>query len=160
MAGYKRVKYLIIMEHLDKKILNMIQHEFPLDPRPFEILGAKAGIDEDQILERIRNLKENGIVRRIGAVFDTGTLGFTSTLCAAKVPVYMLEKFASIVNSCEGVTHNYLRDHEYNVWFTLIAPTGEGIEKLLSGISKETDITDIITMSVRRRFKVDARFKL
>ncbi len=148
------------MEHLDKKILNMIQHEFPLDPKPFEILGTKAGIDEDHILERIRNLKESGIVRRIGAVLDTGVLGFASTLCAAKVPVDMLDKFVSIVNSYEGVTHNYLRDNEYNVWFTLIAPTGEGIEKLLSDISKETDITDIITMSVKRRFKVDARFKL
>ena len=138
----------------------MIQSEFPLDPKPFEILGAKACIDEDNILGRIRNLKDSGIVRRIGAVFDTGALGFASTLCASKVPVDMLEKFVGIVNSYEGVTHNYLRDNEYNVWFTLIAPTGGGIEKLLSDISKETGITDIITMSVKRRFKVDARFKL
>lgn len=160
MAGYKRVEFKIIMDHLDRKILNIIQREFPLDARPFKVLGAQVGIDEDDVLERIRRLKNNGIVRRIGAVFDTGNLGFTSTLCAAKVPADRLGKFVGVVNSYRGVTHNYLRDHEYNVWFTFIAPTGGEIEKSLSAISRETGITGIISMPVKRKFKVDARFKL
>lgn len=150
----------IIMDHLDRKILNIIQREFPLDARPLKVLGEKLGIDEDDALERIRRLKKGGIVRRIGAVFDTGNTGFTSTLCAAKVPADKLEQFVDIVNSYRGVTHNYLRDHEYNVWFTFIAPTGGKIEKSLSDISRETGIPDIISMPVKRRFKVDARFKL
>ena len=160
MAGYERVELKIIMDHLDRKILNIIQHEFPLDAKPFKVLGAQVGIDENDVLERIRRLKNNGIVRRIGAVFDTGNLGFTSTLCAAKVPSDRLEKFVGVVNSYKGVTHNYLRDHEYNVWFTFIALTGGEIEKSLSDISRETGITGIIDMPVKRKFKVDARFKL
>ena len=160
MAGYERVELKIIMDHLDRKILNIIQRELPLDARPFKVLGAQVGIDEDDALERIRRLKNNGIVRRIGAVFDTGNIGFASTLCAAKVPADSLEKFVGVVNSYRGVTHNYLRDHEYNVWFTFIAPTGGEIEKSLSDISRETGITGIINMPVKRRFKVDARFKL
>jgi len=160
MAGYERVELKIIMDHLDRKILNIIQRELPLDARPFKVLGAQVGIDEDDALERIRRLKNTGIVRRIGAVFDTGNLGFTSTLCAAKVPADRLEKFVGVVNSYRGVTHNYLRDHEYNVWFTFIAPTGEKIQKSLSDISRETGVAGIINMPVKRRFKVDARFKL
>ncbi|MEA3487477.1 MAG: AsnC family transcriptional regulator, partial [Thermodesulfobacteriota bacterium] len=110
------MKFKIIMDRLDRKILNIIQREFPLDARPFKVLGVQVGIDEDDVLERIRRLKNNGIVRRIGAVFDTGNLGFTSTLCAAKVSADRLEQFVGVVNSYRGVTHNYLRDHEYNVW--------------------------------------------
>lgn len=160
MAGYKRVELKVIMDSLDRKILNIVQREFPLNARPFKVLGARVGMDEDDVLERIRRLKNNGIVRRIGAVFDTGNLGFTSTLCAAKVPAGRMEQFVGVVNSYRGVTHNYLREHEYNVWFTFIATTGGEIEKSLLDISRETGITGIINMPVKRRFKVDARFKL
>jgi len=160
MTGYERVRTRIIMDHVDRKILNIIQHEIPLDAEPFKLLSAQTGIGENDILERIKKFKNKGIVRRIGAVLDTGKLGFKSTLCAAKVPADILETFVGIVNSYDGVTHNYLRDHEYNVWFTFAAPTGEAIEKSLSDISRETGIDDIISMPVKRRFKIDARFKL
>ncbi|MBW2599075.1 MAG: AsnC family transcriptional regulator [Deltaproteobacteria bacterium] len=148
------------MDRLDREILNIIQDGFPLDARPFRTLGARVGIDEDDTLKRIGRLKNEGIIRRIGAVFDTGNLGFTSTLCAAKVPADRLEKFVDIVNSYRGVTHNYLRDYEYNVWFTFIAPTENEIEKSLSDISRETGISNIINMPVKRRLKIDARFRL
>ena len=148
------------MDEVDRKILNILQRDFPLDAEPFKVLGARVGVDEDDLLERVRKLKEAGIIRRIGAVFDTAGLGFASTLCAAKVPADRLEKFAEVVNSYQGVTHNYLRDHEYNVWFTFIGSTAEEIKESLSDISEETGITDIISMPVTRRFKVDARFGL
>jgi len=148
------------VDEVDRKILNILQRDFPLDAEPFKVLGARVGVDEDDLLERVRKLKEAGIIRRIGAVFDTAGLGFASTLCAAKVPADRLEKFAEVVNSYQGVTHNYLRDHEYNVWFTFIGSTAEEIKESLSDISEETGITDIISMPVTRRFKVDARFGL
>ncbi|MBW2632031.1 MAG: AsnC family transcriptional regulator [Deltaproteobacteria bacterium] len=148
------------MDRLDREILNIIQEGLPLDTRPFRTLGALVGIDEDDVLERVRRLKNEGIIRRIGAVFDTGNLGFTSTLCAAKVPADRLERFVDIVNSYRGVTHNYLRDYEYNVWFTFIAPTENEIEKALSDISRETGISNIISMPVKRKLKIDARFRL
>jgi DNA-binding Lrp family transcriptional regulator len=123
-------------------------------------LAERAGTDEEDFLERVRSLKKQGIIRRVGAVFDGAGAGFASTLCAAKVPVERLEQFTEVVNSYQGVTHNYLRDHEYNVWFTFIGPSREAIEESLSDISKQTGITDIASMPVKRRFKVDARFSL
>jgi len=160
VTGYEKAWFEIIMDRLDREILNIIQEGLPLDARPFRTLGALVGIDEDDALERVRRLKNAGIIRRIGAVFDTGNLGFTSTLCAAKVSPDRLERFVDIVNSYRGVTHNYLRDYEYNVWFTLIAPTENEIEKALADISRETGIINIISMPVKRRLKIDARFRL
>jgi len=160
VTGYEKAEFEIIMDRLDREILNIIQEGLPLDTRPFRTLGALVGIDEDDVLERVRRLKNEGIIRRIGAVFDTGNLGFTSTLCAAKVPADRLERFVDIVNSYRGVTHNYLRDYEYNVWFTFIAPTENEIEKALSDISRETGISNIISMPVKRKLKIDARFRL
>jgi len=160
VTGYEKAWFEIIMDRLDREILNIIQEGLPLDARPFRTLGALVGIDEDDALERVRRLKNAGIIRRIGAVFDTGNLGFTSTLCAAKVSPDRLERFVDIVNSYRGVTHNYLRDYEYNVWFTLIAPTENEIEKALADISRETGIINIISMPVKRRLKIDAKFRL
>ncbi|MBW2558811.1 MAG: AsnC family transcriptional regulator [Deltaproteobacteria bacterium] len=150
----------MIVDHIDREILNIVQEGLPLDARPFKTLGARVGIDEDDALERVRRLKNEGTIRRIGAVFDAGNLGYASTLCAARVPGDRLERFVDIVNSYRGVTHNYLRNYEYNVWFTFIAPTKNEIEKSLADISRETDISNIISMPVKRRFKIDARFRL
>ena len=160
MTGYEKTEFEIIMDRLDREILNIMQRGVPLDARPFRTLGALVGIDEDDALERVRRLKNEGIIRRIGAVFDTGNLGFTSTLCAAKVSPDRLERFVDVVNSYKSVTHNYLRDYEYNVWFTFIAPTEQEIEKSLTDISRETGISNIISMPVKRRLKIDARFRL
>jgi len=146
------------MDAIDRKILNLLQREFPLDPEPFRLLAGQAGIGEDDLLERIGRLKEAGVIRRIGAVFDTAGLGFASTLCAARVPAGRLKQFVKVVNSYKGITHNYLRDHAYNVWFTFIGSSGKDIQESLSDISEKTGITDIISMPVRRRFKIDARF--
>jgi len=146
------------MDAIDRKLLNLLQREFPLDPEPFRLLAGQAGIDEDDLLERIGRLKEAGVIRRIGAVFDTAGLGFASTLCAARVPVGRLKQFVKAVNSYKGITHNYLRDHAYNVWFTFIDSSEKDIQESLSDISEKTGITDIISMPVRRRFKIDARF--
>ncbi|TFG92515.1 MAG: Lrp/AsnC family transcriptional regulator [Syntrophobacterales bacterium] len=148
------------MDAVDRKILNILQRDFPLDAEPFKVVGARIGVGEDDLLERVKKLKKADIIRRIGAVFDTAGLGFASTLCAAKVPVDRLERFTEVVNSYRGVTHNYLRNHEYNVWFTFIGSAAKEIKESLSDISEETGIADIISMPVKRRFKVDARFGL
>lgn len=148
------------MDETDRKILNIIQKDFPLEEEPFKTVGERIGISEDEVLERVKRLKEEGIIRRIGAVFELGNLGYASTLCAARVPEKKLETFVEIVNSYPGVTHNYKRSHEYNVWFTFIAPTMEEIEQSLEAIKSETGITDILNMPAKRKFKVDASFEL
>jgi DNA-binding Lrp family transcriptional regulator len=112
------------------------------------------------VLERIHRLKSSGIIRRIGGNFVPGKVGFVSTLCAAKVPPDQVDRFAAVVNRYDGVTHNYLRDDEVNVWFTFIAPSHEMIRQHLAAISEETGITAILNLPATKVFKIRAQFDL
>ncbi len=148
------------MDSVDKKILNIIQKDFPVVEEPFKAVAAKAGVSEDDALLRIKKLKEEGIIRRIGAVFDSKKMGYASTLCAARVPKEKLKQFVAVVNSYPGVTHNYRRSHEYNLWFTFIAADEETLKKSLGEIRDKTGVTDIISMTAAQTFKIDATFEL
>jgi DNA-binding Lrp family transcriptional regulator len=148
------------MDEIDKKILNILQKEFPLEERPFLIVAEKCGISEEEALSRIQKMKDDGIIRRIGAVFDGAKLGRVSTLCAARVPKDKLENFVSVVNAGKGVTHNYLRDNEYSVWFTLNAATAHQMESFLADLKKKTGVIDILDMRAVRTFKIDATFEV
>ena len=103
-------------------------------------------------------LKEKGIIRRIGGNFRPEKVGFFSTLCAARVPEDKLDAFAECVNRFTGVTHNYVRDHRFNVWFTFIAPSVAAIEQALKDIEQATGVTDILNLPATRVFKISAQF--
>ncbi|PKN29361.1 MAG: Lrp/AsnC family transcriptional regulator [Deltaproteobacteria bacterium HGW-Deltaproteobacteria-21] len=148
------------MDRLDREIVNAIQSDFPITSRPFLDLANKLGSTEDIILSRIRILKERGIIRRIGGNFQSRKLNFTSTLCAAKVPEEKLNAFVETVNRYSGVTHNYLRDHEYNVWFTFIAPDMKSIDLALKEISEATGVADILNLPAARMFKIKVDFEV
>ena len=148
------------MDEVDKKILNILQARFPVVPEPFDAVGAELGISGDEVLERVKRLKDKGVIRRIGAVFDSRKLGYASTLCAARVPENQVRFFVEIVNGYPGVTHNYRRSHEYNIWFTFIAPNPDALEKALAEIRQRTGITDVISMPAVRTFKINATFEL
>jgi len=148
------------MDDTDKKLLNLIQEDFPITAAPFAEVADRLGIGEAEVRERVGRLKEEGIIRRIGAVFDLRKLGFTSTLCAARVPEEKVHAFAAVVNACPGVTHNYRREHDYNIWFTLIAPGEEELAATLAEIKKETGIDDILSLRATRTFKINARFNV
>lgn len=148
------------LNDIDRTILNRIQSDFPITPRPYHAIAESLGVSEKDILKRLTRLKQNGIIRRIGGNFVPEKLGFVSTLCAAKVPEDKIESFAKVVNRYPGVTHNYKRDNKYNVWFTFIAPSMEKIEKNLEKISQETGIKDIINLPSTKVFKIKAHFDL
>jgi DNA-binding Lrp family transcriptional regulator len=148
------------MDTVDKKILNILQTRFPVVPEPFDVVGAELGISGDEVLERVKRLKDSGVIRRIGAVFDARKLGYTSTLCAARVPEKQVRSFVEVVNGYPGVTHNYRRSHEYNVWFTFIASDPDALEKALFEIRHRTGITDVISMPAVRTYKINAAFEL
>lgn len=148
------------MDEDDKRILNIIQTDFPLSVRPFKEIGERLGLGEDEVLSRIRALKASGVIRRIGGSFDSRRLGFFSTLCAAKVPEERLERFNEVINSYPGVTHNYQRDHDYNVWFTFIGESPERVEEALSEISRRSQVIDIVSLPARRKFKIRVKFEL
>jgi siroheme decarboxylase len=144
----------------DKKIINAIQSDFPLDPRPYNVIAEQLGLSESDVMERVNRLKKEGIVRRIGGNFVPEKLGYVSTLCAASVPEETVERFARTVNEYPGVTHNYLRNNRYNVWFTFIAPSREEIAANLAAIAEKTGVTNIINLPATRVFKIKAAFTL
>ena len=150
----------IPLDETDQRIVNRIQSSFPAVPRPFAALGEELGLDEDTVLSRVKRLKESGIIRRIGGNFAPDRLGFVSTLCAARVPAEKVEEFTRVVNRFPGVTHNYLRENPYNVWFTFIAESRERIEKSLAEIRQATGVTDILDLPAIRVYKIRAEFKV
>ena len=148
------------MDEIDKKILDILQKEFPLEERPYLIVAQRLGIGEDDVLSRVQRLKDEGVIRRIGAVFDGAKLGRVSTLCAARVPEEKVGSFVEAVNAFRGVTHNYRRGHEYNVWFTASAENEEALSEFLQSVKDKTGLTDILDMRAARVFKINASFDL
>jgi len=148
------------MDDIDRKLLNEIQANFPVTQRPYKDLGVRLNCSEDIILTRIKRLKKEGIIRRIGGNFDSQRIGFTTTLCAAKVPDDTIEKFVRVVNKYPGVTHNYRRDHQYNIWFTFVAPNIKIIDKYIEEIMKHTGVREILNLPAVKRFKIVVNFNL
>lgn len=142
------------MDDVDRKLLNEIQSRFPISERPFRDLGVRLSCSEEEILSRIRTLKERGLIRRIGGSFDSKRLGFATTLCAAKVAESELNRFVTVVNGFPEVTHNYLRDHHYNVWFTLVARHPNLIEECIEEIKERTGVREILNLPAVRAFKI------
>ncbi len=148
------------LDHMDRAILNLIQSDFPITPRPYLAIAQRLGFSENDVINRLNRLKKKGIIRRIGGNFVPEKLGFVSTLCAARVPEDKIQGFAKTVNRYPGVTHNYQRDNKYNVWFTFIAPSMKEIEENLENISRQTGIKEIINLPATKVFKIRAHFNL
>jgi len=148
------------IDDVDKAILNQIQSDFPITSRPYRAIAEDLGLSESEVLKRVYRLKASGIIRRIGGNFKPEKLGFVSTLCAAKVPEDKISQFAEVVNRYPGVTHNYRRENEFNVWFTFIAPSMDEINANLEKIAAETGVTDILNLPATRVFKIRAEFKV
>lgn len=149
------------MNHLDineRAVVNRIQSDFPLTPRPFATIAEELGLSENQVIDILVHLKKEGIIRRIGGNFVPHKLDHVSTLCAAKVPEDRIDSFAAVVNRYPGVTHNYQRDNEYNIWFTFIAPSMAEIKSNLEKISRETGIAEILNLPATQVFKIKAEF--
>ncbi|MES0396802.1 MAG: AsnC family transcriptional regulator [Syntrophobacteria bacterium] len=149
-----------LMDEMDRMILNEIQSHFPIEARPYQVLGEKLGCSEEEVLQRVQDLKDREVIRRIGANCNSRKLGYTSTLCAAKVPSRLMARFVEVVNSYMGVTHNYRRDHDYNIWFTLIAPSEEKIERILREIIELTGVGEVNSLPAERLFKIQVDFEV
>lgn len=148
------------LDDIDRAILNRIQSDFPITSRPYLAVAEQLGVTEADVIQRVARLKASGIIRRIGGNFVPGKLGYVSTLCAARVPADQVVRFAEAVNRHPGVTHNYLRENSFNVWFTFIAPSMEEIEAKLREIRAETGITEILNLPATRVFKIRAQFEV
>lgn len=147
------------LDNRDKQLLDIIQTAFPISSHPYLEIGNQLNISEEEAFERVNKLKKEKLVRRLGANFQSAKLGFRSTLCAAKVPQEKQEEFIKIINDISGVTHNYLRKHDFNIWFTLIAPSWEDVLKTLADVTEKTGI-EIINLPAIKLYKIKVDFKL
>lgn len=148
------------MDAIDRKIINAIQSNFPISLQPYQELGKQLHLAPDEVLKRVKVLKAAGIIRRIGGNFHSHRLNYTSTLCAARVPEDKIEHFVEVVNNYPGVTHNYLRKHDYNIWFTFIAPSTSTIENALKEISEKTGVKEVYSLPAVRMFKIRVDFEV
>jgi siroheme decarboxylase len=147
-------------DDIDRAILNRIQSDFPVTPRPYFLIAQNLDLSEEKVISRIKQLKKKGIIRRIGGNFAPEKLGFVSTLCAAKVPKDKIDGFVKAVNQYPGVTHNYLRDNPYNIWFTFIAQSMSEIVDNLEKISRKTGVRNILNLPATKMYKIKAHFDL
>lgn len=148
-----------LMDAKDRKILSLIQSGFPIVSHPYAAMGEQVGLTDEETLQRVRTLRERGVIRRIGANFQSAKLGFRSTLCAAKVPAEKIEAFTKELNQHVEVTHNYLRNHDYNIWFTCIASSWDAVCALLDGVTQKTGIP-ILNLPATKLFKIKVDFKM
>ena len=142
----------------DRRLLDLLQTDFPLVEHPYAALGKKIGLDEDSCFRRVQALKAAGIVRRVGASFDPRKLGYVSTLVAAKVTEDRLDAVAETVNVVPGVTHNYARNGEFNLWFTVVAKDAEGIAAVVDEVAKMKGVARVVELPAMKTYKLRAVF--
>lgn len=137
------------LDRLDRQLLNLMQNDFPLTTQPYLDMARKLDISEEEVLNRIQVMKQNGIIRRTGAILDSRKMGFYSTLCACRVDEERIDEVAAIINRQKGVTHNYVRDHYYNIWFTLTAPSRNEAMEILKAIEQAAGIKILIMPAIK-----------
>ncbi len=142
----------------EKLLLTVLQDRFPLADRPFAAIGHELGCPEDAAIGRTRGLKEAGIVRQIGAIFDTRRLGYTSALIACEVDPERLVAVGQDVSRHAGVSHNYARDHRLNLWFTLAVPPGQDLAQEAARLTAQPGVHQMLLLPTVRAFKIDVRF--
>ena len=144
------------MDDVDRRLLNLMQGSFPIVPKPYAAVAGEAGIGEDEVLARVQRLLDERIIRQVTPIYDTRALGYGSMLVAAKVDPEHPWRAAKIINSHPGVSHNYLRNHEFNMWFTL-AVEGDsklGLQGTLDLMQELTGATSIRQLPTLKLFKI------
>lgn len=148
------------LDETDKKLLNDIQWVFPLVDRPFLEIACKHGISEEEVMRRIEAMKEMGLIRQINAIFDTRRLGYKSALVAFAVRPDRLDQVADEVNRHPGVSHNYERNHEYNMWFTLAVPPGSDMKDDLDRMAALEGVIKYRLLPTLKLYKIGVRLDM
>ncbi|MDI6781609.1 MAG: AsnC family transcriptional regulator [bacterium] len=148
------------MDTVDRTILNALQEDFPVDSRPFRVLSQRIQIGEEEIIQRVNLLVESKIIRRIGVSLNPKAVGLSTTLIGMDVPEEQIEAVTDIVNAYAEVTHNYQRDEDYNLWFTIAARSREEMDRIIEEIREKTGIERMINLPSVKTFKIRVRFEV
>ena len=148
------------MDKVDSRILRELQDNFPLSEKPYEVIANRLQIPKEELWDRVQLMLDQGIIRRIGASFDSNKLGFCSTLAAVSVDPELIDRASEVIGRFYEVTHSYLRNDVYNIWFTLIAIDNDRIENILEQIRESLFLekSKVLNLPMKRLFKLDARF--
>jgi DNA-binding Lrp family transcriptional regulator len=152
----------IPLDETDKRLMNLLQSSFPIDPEPFALLASEAELELDDVLARTQRLLDGRIIREITPIFDTRALGYESMLVAAKVDSEHPQRAAQIVNSHPGVSHNYLRTHDFNLWFTIATPPDSelGLAGTLEVLMRETGAESMRELPTLTLFKINMNLEM
>jgi len=144
---------------MENELLYEMQNAFPMTKRPFKEVAEKLGTTEEEVLSTVQKLKDEKIIRQTSAIFDTKRLGYKSSLVAFKVDEDRVEQAAETINAHPGVSHNYLRNHDYNIWFTMaVAPDSKlGLEKTIDILKEQTGAQDAIILPTLKMFKISVK---
>lgn len=148
------------MDGLDREILNEIQWSFPLEARPYDALASRFGTSAEDVKSRVLRLKRAGVLRQLSAIFDTRRLGYKSSLVAMQVEPGRLERVAELVNAHPGVSHNYERRHEFNLWFTLAVPPGADLKSEVGRLGRIRGVARTRMLPTIRLFKIGVRLEM
>ncbi len=148
------------MDNLDKQILNEIQWTFPLTSKPYHEIAKKFDTTPEKIMQRLSNLKKTGILRQLSAIFDTRRLGYKSSLVAMEIEPDKLEYVANQINRHPGVSHNYERNHQFNLWFTLATPPGSDLKTEVDKFKKIPGILKIRMLPTIKLFKIGVKLDM
>jgi DNA-binding Lrp family transcriptional regulator len=152
----------IPLDETDKRLMNLLQSSFPLDPEPFALVASEAELELDDVLARTQRLRDGRIIREITPIFDTRALGYESMLVAAKVDSENPQRAAQIVNAHPGVSHNYLRTHDFNLWFTIATPPDSelGLAGTLEALMEETGAESMRELPTLTLFKINMNLEM
>jgi DNA-binding Lrp family transcriptional regulator len=146
----------IPLDELDKKLLNLMQGKFPIEPRPYLRVAELAEVSEDEVMQRVQHLIDERIIRQVTPIFDTRALGYASMLVAAKVDPENPHRAAKVINAHPGVSHNYLRNHDFNIWFTIATEPDSklGLEGTLDVLAAEAGAESVRQLPTLTMFKI------
>jgi DNA-binding Lrp family transcriptional regulator len=144
------------LDELDRRLLNLMQGSFPIAPRPYRRVAELGGVAEDEVMRRVQRLLDKRIIRQVTPIFDTRALGYSSMLVAAKVDPDHPHRAAQVINEHPGVSHNYLRNHEFNLWFTIATEPDSklGLEGTLEVLAREAGAESVRQLPTLRLFKI------
>jgi siroheme decarboxylase len=151
------------LDFTDRLLLSLLQNEFPLRADPWDRVAEETGISTDEVLARLTDLSSKGILRGIGPIIETRKIGYAaSTLIGLKVPQEKIEETAAIINEYPGVSHNYERDHEYNLWFTLACRSMDELGQVKQEILSRCNIPEerVLDLPIKTRFKIQVKFRI
>jgi len=145
------------LDRKDRILINAVQHGFPVVPGPFEKIGMAVGMEESEVITRLERLVREKYIRYIGAIINTGLLGFHSTLVAFRIKPPGIPRAVKIINSHPGVSHNYERNHKFNIWFTICTPGDIDLKKTVKQIEILTGAEEMLFLPAIKTFKLRVR---